>query len=38
MDSSGTRKISDKCCRENQNTYFVFNILSQRSVVDETTW
>jgi hypothetical protein len=33
------RNVSDKRCRENQNTYFVFsNVLKKRRAVYEIIW
>jgi hypothetical protein len=32
------RYVSDKCCRENQNTHFMFNNFFRNHVVYEIMW
>jgi hypothetical protein len=32
------RNVSDKSCRENQNTHFVFSIFLKKSTVYEIMW
>jgi hypothetical protein len=32
------RNVSDKSCRENQNTYFIFNKFSENHAVYEIMW
>jgi len=32
------RNVSDKSCRENQNTLFVFSTLKKNRAINEKTW
>ena len=34
----GLRHGSDKCCRENQSTHFIFGIFSENLAVCEIVW